>query len=657
MRTAMRRAAWRFGAGVSLMVACCGTAFAQNAGEGGGEPVKALLLLERAELSKVLVDAKDQKLRDAFAMLPARLRDLPGEAPNMPPQAVELIDMVVSAVARPAKVAITYGAGNPAHGLWGYGIVVSMEAKDAGEAKDMHAKINAMLAQADVPQQFAPKASERVKGMADVQIPGGMGLLTYGPRESASGWRYEVIVGCLDNPDDAFAAIPKPTAGLDTVMHGRVDLEQLTPAAQFAMTMAGRQGGAEVREVFGELTKMGLIGSKAMKIDFEDGYTKTEHVSRFAVRGAKAYKDAYWLSDKPVDKSELRLIPASVTVGGISKSQLSKLNEMISQISEKAPQVTEGLERFKAETGVDLQNDVFAALGESMVFYMSDATGGGSIASSVVAVGLKDKAKFLAAHDKLLSKANEFFMHMPKGAGYVKITPWEDSGAKLFSLRCAGIPVPLEVTYAVAGDWVIASLTPQGTLAAVRQAMGKGDGGLGTNEQFAATVGNKTLSGVSFVDTGRMMRAGYPFASLLGSAVANGVRSRDGSREPGVVVPTFNELVAGAKPYVQMMSWSGDDYVIETRGDRSALVRVAGVSGTMVQFWPIIAAAIGAGKAAEHRHDLGWNDAWFTPAWATLTGNPAAMAMGSPVEQLFTHEQINRWVEGKWVEDAVEWVK
>lgn len=626
---------------------------AQNA--GGTEPAKTLLVLDRAAMKDLLVDSKDQKLAAALAMLPARLHELPGEVPDLPPQVMEVVDLIMGAVARPAKMAIAYGAGNPAHGLWGYGITISMEAKGAADAKEMHASVNALLAQSDLPPQFSPKESERIKGMADMPLPMGFGLMSYGPREGKDGWRYEIIIGSLDNPDTAFATLPKPMGGAEPVMRGRVDLEQLTPAAQFIMTMAGGKN-PELREAFNQFTKMGLVGPGALKIDFEDGYTPTEHLGRVVVRGLKSRIEAYGLSDATLKKSDLAIIPADATLATISRSGLSRLGGMLEEAKSKSEEVGQALAKFKEETGVDLEADVLASLGDTVALYLSDSTGGGSIASAVALIGLKDRGRFLDAHEKLLSKGNELLASIPDSRGYVKISPWEEGGLKLHSLRFGGLPVPLEITYGVVGDYVVASLTPQGALAAARQISGKGDAGLGSREQFAAAVNGREVSGVSYLDTARMMHSGYPFVSMIGSAVANGVRSRDGERDPGLVVPAFNDLAKGARPSVQVMAWVGEDYLIESHGDRSMLVRGAATAGTIVQFWPIIAAVAGA-VGAEHRHeDLGFSTHWFAPAWAAIAppGTPVASAAGGlGIDPL----RLDGWLQGRWVEEAVEFVK
>lgn len=632
-------------------------AWAQNAGKQL-EPAKTLLVVDRAALSDLMRDAKDKKFDVALGMLSSRLRELPDEIPDMPPQVADVLDLILNAVARPAKVAISYGAGNPAHGLWGYGITVSVEAKDAGDAKEMHASVNALLAQSDLPKQFAPKESERIKGMADMPLPMGFGLMSYGPRESASGWRYEVIIGSLDNPDAAFAAIPQPMGGAEPVLRGRLDLEQLTPAAQFIMTMAGGKD-PEIRELFKQVTEMGLIGPNALKIDFEDGYTKTAHLGRVVVRGLKAHREAYTMSDAKLTKAELAMVPLNATMASISKTNWAKMKETLDQAIEQSPELADGLQKFEDETGVDLREDILDSLGETVALYTSDATGGGSIASAVAVMGLKDRAKFLAAHDKLLAKGNDLLSQVPKARGYVKITPWEEGGIRLHSVRFGGIPVPVEITYGVVGDYVLASLTPQGALAAARQMSGKGDAGLGSHEQFAAAIGGREVSGVSYIDTSWMMHAGYPFVSMVGSAVSNGVRARDGSREPGMIVPTYAELAAGARPSVQVMMWNGDDYLIESHGDKSVLVRGAGAAGTLVQFWPIIAAAVGAATGAQHHQEFGRANGWFEPVWAMVAppSMPVAMRGATGLWPGVDQRRVEGWIEGRWVEEAVEFVK
>src|SRR5262249_36893971 len=145
------------------------------------------------------------------------------------------------------------------------------------------------------------------------------------------------------------------------------------------------------------------------------------------------------------------------------------------------------------------------------------------------------------------------------------IRPWQDGDTQLFSLNFPGLPVPFEITYAFKGNWLIAGITPQATLAATRQGKGKG---IRDNAGFADIVGGKEILSFSFIDTPRTMRDGYQYVSLAGSALANAVRSPiDAARDPGLIVPTFAELKAGAKPMVSFSYWRGDDLISESHSD------------------------------------------------------------------------------------------
>jgi hypothetical protein len=188
--------------------------------------------------------------------------------------------------------------------------------------------------------------------------------------------------------------------------------------------------------------------------------------------------------------------------------------------------------------------------------------------------------------------------------GYIRIRPWQDGDTHLFSINFPGLPVPFELTYALKGNWLIAGLTPQAALAAARQAdTAKGGKGIRDNPAFQSVVGGKEIVSFSFVDTPRTMREGYQFVSLAGSALANAVRSHtDSSREPGLIVPTFGELKAGARPMVSFSYWRGDDMVSESHADRSMLVNATGAVGAAAPFFPVIAALIGGGAAAANQN-------------------------------------------------------
>ncbi|MCA9299697.1 MAG: hypothetical protein KDA28_11555, partial [Phycisphaerales bacterium] len=119
--------------------------------------------------------------------------------------------------------------------------------------------------------------------------------------------------------------------------------------------------------------------------------------------------------------------------------------------------------------------------------------------------------------------------------------------------------------------------TPQAAIAAAAQVNGHGDGGLLANPRFAAVAqSGRELYSLSFVDPVESFRHGYGAVSLMGSAVANLVRSPNGAdREPGLLVPTYAELAHDVEPSLQYSFWDGETFRVVGHGDRSWLRSMA----------------------------------------------------------------------------------
>lgn len=197
----------------------------------------------------------------------------------------------------------------------------------------------------------------------------------------------------------------------------------------------------------------------------------------------------------------------------------------------------------------------------------------------------------LSALNKLAATANTMADHLPMGPGYIRIASWKDGETDLMTLRFPGLPVPLELSMGVTSQWLIMSPTPQGTLAATRQASGKGDSGLMSNPVFkSAFPSDKQVMSIAFSDTAQHLRGGYTLLTMVGSAVSNAMRSpTDPTRDPGLTVPAFNDLRKGVKPRMSYTYWRGDDKVTEVHSDRSALVAGCGVISTLATVVPLVA--------------------------------------------------------------------
>ncbi|MEK6700793.1 MAG: hypothetical protein AABZ53_00890 [Planctomycetota bacterium] len=591
----------------SCLVLSAGSAIAQDkAGDAKPAPQAAqpVLVMEHTGLAGLVSDPRDAGLKRAMEMLPARLAELRDEIPNMPPEAATLFDMVPRMIAHPAKFAIAYQPGEPTGGLFGYGIVLSIEASDEAEAKKNHERIRGLLKSGEAKLQ----ASKRLTGFTDV-IVGPPGLLSIGVRKSGNAWRNEVVYGTVPAAEDLDKLMTLPASkfeGMTPFMRGRIDFAALTPAEKMALTMAGAAIPQQVRDMDIRFRRMGYLGEDAMKMSFESGATQTDMVSAFRMEGAGKFKKFLYMSTDPLTEADYKAIPADAVMASLTKGDLGSLRDAIDEATKQTPQIEEVLGQFKESTGVDLRADILDALGGAFGYYMSDSTGGGGLGSSVVLLQMRDRARFMAAHAKLVTKANELIETAMAGAPapYVKLVPWRDGSTDLTTLRINGIPVPLEFTYAATSKWLVLGLTPQAVIAGARQAEGKGDAGILSNPRVAEVVKGKSgsLIGLTYSDTPRLFRDGYTVMSLVGSAIANGVRSPiDAARDPGLVVPLYNDLAKTARASVGYTFWDGEDIVMFSKGDKSAIISGGAMVGTLHQFMPIIAAAAGGAAMAQQR--------------------------------------------------------
>jgi len=570
-----------------------GLALAQDA--GGVQP---FILYEHAPMSAWLVDEKDAGVKQALSMIPARLAELPGEIPDMPPEIEPIVQLALRTLAQPARLAITYNPDNAAGGFFGYGLTLSVQAKDQGHATQLHGILHAALLEKFQEEGMpAPADSMRFKGMQDVQLP--FGLISYGPRESKDGWRFELVVGAVDNPDAGFDRLPPAPQGMNPIMRGSLHLAALTPGINMARTMAGKNLPPEGAEIIAGLEKAGIIGPEAIAVDFITGYTATDTTSIVRVRGAGKYADEWHMTKEPVNAADLAMVPADATMMSIAKGDLSGVSALIDNLAQRGVPVNDFLGEFKNHTGVDLRADIIDSIGGTWGAYMSDSTGGGSLGSGVIFASLKDRTRVLDAHRKLVATAGKHLAEHKEGM-YIRPTIWKSGDVELMSLRFPGLPVPLEITYAVAGDWFVAGLTPQAVLAASAQALGKSGPGIASNPTFAGAMPKgRNLASVTFVDTPRAAKAGYPFVSMAGSAFANMARSPKGDSDIGLTVPLYAEFMKNVKPTTQFSYWDGEDLVTESHADRSMLVNVAGAMGSGGAFWPLLIAIPAIAESAD----------------------------------------------------------
>lgn len=575
---------------VGVVVAWSGSALARP-GNDQAVGQRTVLAFEFAGCDAMLTDARDAALKQAMAMLPQRLAELSRELPDVPQPVAALAPRVAEILGKPMRFALVYDGDFPSGGGFGYGMVLSVAMPDERAAQQMHGEVSAlMLAAGD---RVRPKASTRFRGMTEISLQ--VALVSYGPRQSAGAWRYEIIAGTVNDPDAPFAGV-----GGETVMRVAFDAGPLAAIVEMLPAIGG-QNPEGMQQLIDLINGSGLLGEDPLRVEAQwrtgpQGSVIRTSMRGQVVRGLGGDRGA-------LTQADLAAIPADASRAWIGRMDFDWMRHARDQVAGMNPEIGALLGEFQARTGVDLVDDLFGALGGVATAYMSDSTGGGGLASMVGMVTFEDRAKFMASTEQLRAMANTLVDAVPIGPGYVRLASWRYDGIDLVSLRFNGLPIPVEVTYAITERWLIVGAMPQSVVAAARQVAGKGDSGLGGTPALASVLANgRQVSSVSFIDAQRAIRSGYPIVAMAGSAVSNGMRSpSDGARGPAMVVPPMNDLRSGARAIVGVTSWDGEALVMESHMDRSMLVNAAATIGAFEPFWPLLAL-----PAAMMANERGW---------------------------------------------------
>lgn len=578
---------------------------------------QTMLLLDYAGPSSLFASPKDAALSRALGMIPARVEELLKQVPDLSKAPRPAIDLAMGVLSHPVRIAITNKGFDPQTGMPGFGGVVSFSLGDGGEAaaRAMHKNFEFVRRQAA--PAFQPAPSKKFEGLTDLPLP--MGVLSYGARKAPDGWRYELIFAAIDDPDAPFKGLAAAPQGVEPTMRGRVDVAAWGPIIQMFggfVSMASPQG----KEAMKELRESGLIGPDAVSVDFVQGYSADASTSLITVHKLGKFAERLGVSRDKVTTADLAAIPADATAAMVQKSDLKRTWESLKQQAAAAggaQHFDDALRQIQSETGVDVEQDIIATLGSTAIVYVSDSTGGGSILSTVALLAIEDTQKLSGALAKLTDRANALLKQAVPPPARVELAKFDADGVSYTQLRFPGLPVPLEVTCAIAGKWLVLGATPQAATAAAMQAKsGTAKNGLESNAAFAgARWSGHDATSLTFVDSARTLRDGYPIITLLGSMVANATRSdQQGGRDAGMVVPGFATLRDGVRGSVSVTYWQGDDWFMERRGDRSMLVNAAGMLGVADLGELVAGALIGGGIGAQAANEASKHRGWDHPS-------------------------------------------
>ena len=550
---------------VALAFSLIGCASSGSAPLVGTEPMtnEDVLVIYCAGTEGMLPDERDAGLREALLLLDDRLLELPSEL-GLEDVTVPVFELARDLLISPMSLRVDLGRGQGGSAAFPLHAQLTVLGSDE-EVADLATRFSLFVGlvpfvePASVPGREGLKTLETELGRAYFGEDEGRFVVSFGePRSDPLG------LGSLGLP-----------RGVDADFAFKLDVAKIQGVIEAFLPMAGDDASA----IRSQLELTGILSERPVSFVWASGNgADRRYVAARYANYAPVLESLGSLSREPISRRDLSLIPSDATLVSIGRSDPTMIVKMMENASRMSEGATDPFAMIAGLIGVNLRTEFLETLGKTTGFYMSDTSGGGGMASAVAFCAVDDEAQLARTIDKLSDLATGLARDATQG--YAAIRRWDCDGARCWSLSFPGLPVPIELSIGLAGDYIFMTLTPQALLAAVGQANGRGDSIL-DNAGFRAAVGNTNdLMSVAFQDTPRLIHDGYGYASFLFSAVANGVRSRNGERGPDFVLPSYARLRAGARPSVLSTRIDGDDLVATGEMDRSVVANATAFLGT-----------------------------------------------------------------------------
>lgn len=567
---------------------------------------EALVLLRCSGLKQAFTAPADEGMARAMSMFTQRLKEIPTEISMLAndgqaEQAMAMFSTVMPLIAgmidQPCEFTVI-DHGGMAGMLPDMDVRLVVETGSVDATRQMQNAMQFIAQMATQQEEGFTLAPESGSKRMTLSLP--MGQFVFGPANEAQTRFVAGFDSAGDGIDMESFTVPAPDelrgSKIDAQMY--INVKSIANVVTRVMEDQGEPSVEQVREMLAQFIPddgLEIIGGSAIKGERRWSVIRARGVvttmdNLMANFGAMVGEVN--LHPDPLSPDAFKLVPHDVTTASVQIQDLSGLVQPLQMFAYGQPCVPELL-------------GVIEALGKTWVTYMSNETGGGGLMSLVMVQPDVNADAMTEALDGLTDSVN---LHATPLHGYVRMRQWETRDGRsgpiqLHSLSFPGLPVPVEISMGIVDNRFVVGATPQALLAAVDH-WRSGRPTLLDNPRFkeasAGLLGNAMK--VTFMDMPSTLNRGYPVAQMIGSAIANFVRSpSDHERDPGVVTPSLAVLSKNAKAAISVMSIQGGDFVFISNGDPSIMVNIAGGAGSM----GITPAILGAGVAiaiAQNEH-------------------------------------------------------
>lgn len=548
------------------------------------------LVVQSGGLDRLLVDERDAALRQALRMLGDRLAHLPFETdqPDMPGHLFKLAcDLLMG------PMSVRVGLDPDADPEMGppFTARLRFHAPNPDIARERAAMLAETMA-GGMGAELKPHPDQPDTRLVDLGGP----AIAFGMQRTATGAATVISFNDAAGPEQPLGDLGLPP-GVEPAWAMKLDMGAAMPFIEMMLEQAGPEGDM----LRGQLAMMGLNPDAPMRLTLAMGHGPdlSHSVMRYS-NFAAAPANRAMLSRRPLEARDLGMIPPDATYAQIGHMRIAGLveyfDEMIRTAQEQAgAEAVDPLDMLREQTGIDLRNGFINQLGETIGLYMSDTTGGGGLISGVAFVEVMDEAAVRATLDQIAAFVNE--MAAEHARGYVRLRRRMVNGHEMMTLSFPGLPIPMEVSMSVSSGFLWIGASPQAMLAGLDYARSNGKGLLAHPRFRVDQAMLAKATTVTFLDTPRMLTGGYTFASMAASALSNAVQvPGDVERDPGIILPPLPVLAKNAQPMISLGWMEGDDMVSHATSDRSMLVNLCGVAGTIgPMYGGLLLPALGAG--------------------------------------------------------------
>lgn len=519
-----------------------------------------LISFSMKPVSAQLGHPKDAGLRRALELLPARIEALAvANGEEVPPGLIPLLAEFLTA----GKTLVVFSS--PGNEIPIQASLIFSEADSEKAAARNSTLLDFLL------DNGAPMGAQLNSGLYPFEVPIPM------PVQIGSMGNDFVITLGTDQPLPRTIAAPPLPAGVNANWEFNLDI-----GAIYEMIGAMAPDEEDQRATFQMLAS--ILGE--MRIQAASGTDADRSFTTVIQSNAAAMiRDAGAYPASGITARDLALIPADAQMAILIKSNLEAsfdmgMAPMMPMLEEMG--IDDPFDVIAQEIGLDIRADLFAHLGETMGFYFSNTTGGGTLASGVALLEIKNRQgmnDFLDRVCELMSPMLEEAQSEGLSIGQRTFTA---DGVEYTSMTFPGLPVPVEPTYAFLENWMVFGLSPQATRAAVWQ-IRSGGKGLQDNprfvEQAQALGASDSAMTMTFFDTPALLADGYTWMNLAMGAITNGLRTNGASEDPGMLLDPFPILAQDAKAILEIMTYEGDDIVTRNSADASLMVNLTGFLG------------------------------------------------------------------------------